>query len=146
MHRMAATSPTTGPTDVDPKDFLDTLEPRRTEEGLVLLELMRDATGAAPVMWGPSMVGYGSMHYRSPSGAAEGDWFRVGFSPRKAKLSLYGLQGHPRSEELLAQIGPHTLGAGCVYATRLDALDLEVLRELVAHSYADVTSIEVTGD
>lgn len=143
--RMAAKAPQTGPTNVDPKDFLDTLEPRRAEEGLVLLDLMREVTGAEPVMWGPSMVGYGAMHYRSPSGASEGDWFRVGFSPRKAKLSLYGLQGHPRSEELLARIGAHTLGAGCVYATRLDRLDLDVLQELVAHAYDDVTSIEVTG-
>lgn len=141
---MAGKAPITGPTDVDPKDFFDTLEPRRKAEGLILLDLMRDVTGAEPVMWGPSMVGYGSLHYRSPSGASEGTWFRVGFSPRKAKLSLYGLQGHPRSEELLARIGRHTLGVGCVYATRLEHLDLEVLRELVAHSYADVTSVEVT--
>ncbi|MGM0385276.1 MAG: hypothetical protein ACQERF_04745 [Actinomycetota bacterium] len=79
-----------------------------------------------------------------PERASEGDWFRVGFSPRKAKLSLYGLQGHPRSEELLGRIGPHTLGAGCVYATRLEHLDLDVFRELVAHAYDDVTSVEVT--
>lgn len=141
---MAGKAPTTGPTDVDPKDYLDTLEPRRRDEGLILLGLMREATGAEPVMWGPSMVGYGTMHYRSPSGASEGDWFRVGFSPRKAKLSLYGLQGHPRSEELLARLGRHTLGVGCVYANRLEHLDLDVLRELVAHSFVDVTSIEVT--
>ncbi len=141
---MAGKAPTTGPTGVDPQDFLGSLEPRRAEEGRILLDLMRKVTGAEPVMWGPSMVGYGSMHYRSPSGASEGTWFRVGFSPRKAKLSLYGLQGHPRSEELLARIGRHTLGVGCVYATRLEHLDLEVLRELVAHSYQDVTSVEVT--
>lgn len=140
---MAGKAPTTGPTDVDPRDYLDTLDPRRAEEGRILLDLMREATGSEPVMWGPSMVGYGSMHYRSPSGASEGDWFRVGFSPRKAKLSLYGLQGHPRSDELLGRIGRHTLGAGCVYATRLEHLDLEVLRELVAHAHDDVTSIEV---
>lgn len=89
------------------------------------------------------MVGYGTLHYRSPSGATEGTWFRVGFSPRAAKLTLYGLQGHPRSEELLARLGPHTLGAGCVYANRLEQLDLDVLRDLVAHSFADVTGVEV---
>lgn len=143
---MAGKAPTTVPTDVDPRSYLATLEPRRKDEGLILLDLMRDATGAEPVMWGPSIVGYGSMHYRSPSGASEGTWFRVGFSPRKAKLSLYGLQGHPGSEALLARIGKHTLGVGCVYATRLDHLDLDVLRELVAHAFTDITSVEVTGD
>lgn len=142
---MAGKAPTTAPTDVDPTAFLDTLEPRRREEGRVLLDLMAGVTGAEPVMWGPSMVGYGSLHYRSPSGGAEGDWFRVGFSPRRAKVSLYGLQGHPRSAELLERLGRHTLGAGCVYATRLEHLDLDVLRELVEHAFADVTAIEVTA-
>lgn len=141
---MAGKAPTTAPTDVDPREFLDGLTPRRREEGLVLLDLMREETGEQPVMWGPSMVGYGSFRYRSPSGAAEGDWFRVGFSPRAAKLTLYGLQGHPRSEELLARVGRHTLGAGCVYATRLEHLDLGVLRELVTHAYTEATGAEAT--
>jgi hypothetical protein len=143
---MAGKAPKTAPTDVDPRDFLDGLEPRRREEGLMLLDLMREETGEEPVMWGPSMVGYGSFRYRSPSGASEGDWFRVGFSPRTAKLTLYGLQGHPRSEELLARVGRHTLGSGCVYATRLEHLDLDVLRELVAHGYTEATGAEVTDD
>lgn len=134
---MAASTPKTAPTDVEPQAFLSTLEPRRREEGELLLDLMREATGAEPVMWGPSMVGYGSLDYRSASGATEGTWFRVGFSPRKAKVTLYGLQGHPRSAELLGRLGRHTLGAGCVYATRLEHLDLGVLRELTQHAYQD---------
>lgn len=140
---MAGKAPKTGPTDVDPREFLAALEPRRAREGAELLRLMREATGAEAVMWGPSMVGYGTMRYRSASGSAEGTWFRVGFSPRKAKISLYGLAGHPRSAELLGRLGPHTTGVGCVYATRLEHLDLDVLRELVAHAYAQVPSIEV---
>lgn len=142
---MAGKAPKTAPTDVPPEAFLDTLEERRREEGHVLLDRMRRVTGAEPVMWGPSIVGYGSMHYRSPSGAAEGDWFRVGFSPGKAKVTLYGLLGHPRTEELLERLGRHTVGVGCVYATRLEHLDLEVLEQLVAHAYADVTDLEVPG-
>ncbi len=108
----------------------------------MLLELMRSATGTEPVMWGPSIVGYGTMHYRSPSRASEGRWPRVGFSPRRAKLSLYGLQGHPESEALLAEIGRHTLGAGCVYVLRLEHLDTDVLSRLVCHSFEDVVSAE----
>ena len=140
---MAGRAPKTAPTDVPPEAFLETVDGRRAEEGRILLDLMAEATGSEGVMWGPSMVGYGSFHYRSPGGGAEGTWFRVGFSPRKAKLTFYGLQGHPRSEELLGRLGPHTLGAGCVYANRLEHLDLDVLRELVAHSFQDVTAVEV---
>lgn len=141
---MAGKSPTTAPTDEDPRDFLAALDTeRRRVEGEALLDLFHEATGAEAVMWGPSIVGFGTMHYRSPSGASEGDWMRVGFSPRKAKLSLYGLQGHPRSEELLARLGRHTLGVGCVYALRLEHLDTAVLAELVKHSFDDIVSTEV---
>ncbi|SOC52437.1 protein of unknown function (DU1801) [Ornithinimicrobium cerasi] len=146
MGVMAGRAPTTAPTDVRPTAFLETLDERRSGEGRVLLDLMREATGSEGVMWGPSMVGYGSFHYRSPSGGAEGTWFRVGFSPRKARITLYGLLGHPRSEELIARLGKNTVGVGCVYATRLEHLDLDVLRELAAHSFQDVTAVEVVDD
>jgi hypothetical protein len=140
---MAGRAPKTARTDVRPTAYLESLDARRAAEGRVLLDLMAEATGTEGVMWGPTMVGYGSLRYRSPSGATAGEWFRVGFAPRRAKLTFYGLQGHPRSEELLARLGPHSLGAGCVYANRLEHLDLEVLRELVAHAFTDVTEVEV---
>lgn len=141
---MAGKAPKTGPTTQDPRDYVSSLESaRRREEGLILLDLMCTATGVEPVMWGPSIIGYGILHYRSASGASEGAWPRVGFSPRKAKISLYGLQGHSRSNELLATIGQHTTGAGCVYALRLEHLDTAILRALVKHAYHDVVSTEV---
>ncbi len=144
---MAGKKPKTAPTHQDPRDYLASLDSeRRREEGAALLDLMREATGAEPVMWGPSMIGYGIFQYRSPNSATEGEWLRVGFSPRKAKISLYGLQGHPRSEELLAALGKHTLGVGCVYALRLEHLDTRILTELVQHSFEDVVSIEVVKD
>jgi hypothetical protein len=90
---------------------------------------MNRVTGERPVMWGPSMVGYGSCHYRYATGR-EGDWFVVGFSPRKASMTLYGLQ-HPDAAPLLARLGPHKLGAGCVYVGRLGKVDLGVLEQLV---------------
>lgn len=144
---MAGKTPSTAPTSQDPRDYLASLDSaRRREEGAVLLNLMRDATGVEPVMWGPSMIGYGTLHYRSPTGASEGEWLRVGFSPRKAKISFYGLQGHPESATLLAAIGRHTVGVGCVYALRLQHLDAQVLAELVRHSFQDVVSTEVVDD
>lgn len=142
---MAGRAPKTARTGVRPTTYLASLDARRAAEGRVLLDLMAEATGTEGEMWGPTMVGYGSFHYRSSSGATEGEWFRVGFSPRRAKLTFYGLQGHPRSEELLSRMGPQTLGAGCVYANRLEHLDLDVLRELVAHAFTDVTEVEVDG-
>ncbi|NTV39336.1 MAG: DUF1801 domain-containing protein [Demequinaceae bacterium] len=124
------------PTDQDPLDFLAAVEPeRRRLEGETLLGLMEKATGQPAVMWGPSIVGFGSYTYKYASGR-QGDWLRVGFSPRKAALSLYGLKDHADAAELLAELGPHTGGVGCIYVKRLDTLDLDVLSELVRRSYS----------
>jgi len=123
-------------TDVPVADFLQSVEPeRRRLEGERLHAIMREVTGQPGVMWGPTMVGFGDMHYRSAAGR-EGDWFKVGFSPRKAKLSLYGLKDTAEQIALLPQLGPHTVGVGCVYANRLDALDEQVLRRLIALGFA----------
>jgi hypothetical protein len=85
-------------------------------------------------MWGPSIVGYGHLRYRYETGR-EGDTARVGFSPRKAAISLYGLQGDDGAQDLLDRLGPHRRGAGCVYVTRLDAVDQDVLRELIVRGW-----------
>lgn len=122
------------PTDVPVEEFLSTLDARRSAEGTELVELFRSVTGADPVMWGPSIVGFGTYAYRYASGH-EGIWPRAAFSPRKAKLSLYGLQTHPDAEPLLDRLGTHTRAVDCVYVTRLDRVDLDVLRELVALSW-----------
>ena len=121
----------TQPTDQPIEDFLATVSSeQRREEGRRLVALMEEVTGEPAVMWGTSIVGFGTMRYRYASGR-EGDWMRVGFSPRKAQLSLYGLKDHPASAPLLAELGPHTSGVGCVYVKRLDDIDEEVLRDLV---------------
>lgn len=125
----------TRPTNRSPEQFIEELEwPRRVEHGRELLTLFNQVTGAKPVMWGPTMIGYGEVHYVSPAGR-EGDWFQVGFSPRKASLSLYGLQGSPRSGELLNKLGKHQRGAGCVYVNKLEDIDMNVLEQLVRHSW-----------
>lgn len=126
----------TQPTDVAVEDFLAGVEPaQRRDEGMRLHELMSAVTGEPGTMWGPSMVGYGSLHYKYASGR-EGDTMRVGFSPRKGAISLYGLQDHPEAALLLEKLGPHTTGAGCVYVKKLEAVDDAVLRQLVKLAYA----------
>lgn len=121
----------TRPTDIDPATFVDAVEhPTRRADAQVLLRLMEEVTGERPVMWGDAIVGFGRYHYRYASGR-EGDWMRIGFSPRKSSLSLYGLQTGPDAEALLAKLGKHKRGAGCVYVNKLADVDAEVLQQLV---------------
>jgi hypothetical protein len=122
------------PTEVPVDEFLATLDARRSAEGADLVALFGAVTGAPAVMWGPTMIGFGTYAYRYASGH-EGVWPRAAFSPRKAKLSFYGLQTHPDAAALLDRLGPHTTGVDCVYVTHLAAIDLDVLRELVALSW-----------
>lgn len=120
----------TGPTDVDPARYCAELPTaRRREEGSRLLALFGEVTGERAVMWGPSMVGYGTWEYRYASGHA-GTWFRMGFSPRKAALSLYGLMDADGSETLLERLGKHRRGKSCLYVNGLKDVDEAVLREL----------------
>jgi hypothetical protein len=121
-------------TEVEPTDYVATLDERRRREGAALLEMFGAATGEPATMWGPSMIGYGQVHYRYASGR-EGDTFQLGFSPRRAELALYGIQGFPRSEELLDRLGKHRRGVGCVWVRKLEDVDEDVLRELIAHAW-----------
>lgn len=123
------------PTEVSVDEYLASLDTRRSAEGAELVAIFRTVTGAEPVMWGPSMIGFGTYAYRYASGH-DGVWPRAAFSPRKAKLSFYGLQTHPESAALLERLGSHTTGVDCVYVTRLSAIDLDVLRELIALGWA----------
>ena len=130
------------PTDVPVDEFLSTLDPRRAAEGAELVDIYRSVTGAEPVMWGPSIVGFGQYAYTYASGHT-GVWPRTGFSPRKAKLSLYGLQDHPDSASVLERLGPHTAAVGCVYVNRLAAIDVDVLRELIALGWSTTADTAV---
>jgi hypothetical protein len=124
----------------DPQALLEAIDDeRKREDAERLLRLMTEVTGEPPKLWGPTMIGFGSFHYRYASGH-EGDTMKVGFAPRKSALTLYGLQGHPQSEELLTALGKHTLGKGCVYVKRLDDIDIDVLRQLVAHAHVEAES------
>lgn len=130
--------PKTKPTDADVQAFLKAATPaRRREDGLALAAIFAEVTGAEPVMWGPTMVGYGSFRYISPANPrTRGDWPKVAFSPRKAQLSLYGLKDLPEGAALLPELGKYTEGAGCVYVRKLDDVDPGVLRRLIAIAWA----------
>jgi len=128
----------TQPTDADVEAFLHSATPeRRREDGLALAQLLKDVTGANPVMWGPSMVGYGSYRYRSPRDPKRvGDWPKVAFSPRKSALTIYGLKDLPEGAKLLPELGTFTEGVGCIYVKRLDDVDTGVLRRLIAIAWS----------
>jgi hypothetical protein len=109
----------------------------RRADAKALVKLMRSATGENPKMWGPSIVGFGSCHYRYESGR-EGDMPLIGFSPRKAANVLYGTIGCSASKTLLGKLGKHTTGKGCLYIKKLADVDREVLEAMVAESVAAV--------
>lgn len=128
----------TQPTDVSVEEFLAAVEhPKRREDGFELLEMMRDITGQEAVMWGPSIVGFGSYHYKYESGR-EGDSAAVGFSPRKTNLALYGLTYGPDADRLLPELGKHKTGAACLYVNKLDDVDRGVLAEMIRTGYKHV--------
>lgn len=129
----------TAATSKDPYHFIDeTVESEeKRKDSLALIDMMKKITGHEPKMWGPTMIGFGDWHYVSPSGR-EGDWFSMGFSPRKAAISLYitmDASGHP---ELMSRLGKHTTGKGCIYVKRLSDVDMGVLEELAVTSYEEL--------
>jgi hypothetical protein len=125
-------------------EFLNAVEPaRRRDQGLELLDLFTEVTGVEPAMWGPTIVGYGRLRYTYATGHS-GEMMRVGFSPRKAALTLYGMTLYGSNADLLERLGPHTTGKGCLYVKRLDAIDREVLRELVTRGWNEGDDFEAS--
>jgi hypothetical protein len=137
----AMAEPALSPTPVDPREFLAAVPHAvRRADGEVLLRLMEDVTGQPARMWGPSIVGFGQYHYRYASGH-EGDAAAVAFSPRKAHLVLYGLTYAGSSDVLLAELGKHKRGAGCLYVNKLADIDLVILRQLVEEGYDYMSTV-----
>jgi hypothetical protein len=130
----------TVPTGDDVAAFLARVEPAtRRRDAERLLALYRAATGEQPAMWGSSIVGFGTYHYRYPSGR-QGDMAAAAFSPRKAATSVYVMDGFDAYGDLLARLGPHTVGKGCLYLRSLDVVDLDALADLVGRSYRTLTA------
>lgn len=120
--------------DESVKEFIDRVEqPRKREDSYRLLDIFFETTGYEAKMWGESIIGFGSYHYKYKSGH-EGDAPLVGFSPRKAKISLYFATGDTKREELLKRFGKHTAGKACVYINKVNDIDIEVLKELIRQS------------
>ena len=131
----SSTDRITQPSDADVTAFLDGVtDARRRDDARAVVELMREVTGASPRMWGTTTIGFGRQSYRTADGK-EREWFAVGLAPRKAALTLYGLTYHGSNTDLLERLGPHTTGKGCLYVKRLDAVDREVLTELVRRGW-----------
>ncbi len=115
-------------------EFLDGLDDEnRRQDCRTVLDLMRQVTATEPKMWGSSIVGFGSYHYKYESGR-EGEWFLTGFSPRKQALTLYIMSGFKRYELLLRKLGKHKRGKSCLYVKRIEDIDLATLTELIEQS------------
>ncbi|MFC0522764.1 DUF1801 domain-containing protein [Pontibacillus salicampi] len=117
-------------------EFIEAVESKRKKEDAYrLLDMFTNISGYPAKMWGPSIIGFGSFHYQYESGH-EGDAPLVGYSPRKAKISLYLESGDPNREELLEKLGKHSTGKSCLYVNKLADIDEEVLKELIRSSIA----------
>ncbi|MGY5874926.1 MAG: DUF1801 domain-containing protein [Candidatus Thorarchaeota archaeon] len=125
----------TKPTDASVEGFLGSVEhDRRREDSFELLEIMKSITKEEPVMWGPSIVGFGLYHYKYETGR-EGDMPRVGFSPRKQSLTVYIMPGFDEYEDLLGKLGKHKTGKSCLYINKLADVNMDVLRTIIEKSY-----------
>ncbi|SRR5258708_5937732 len=127
----------TKPTDKSVASFVNALtEPAKRSDAKALLALMKRATGEKPKLWGPSIIGFGTYHYTYESGR-EGDTVLVGFSPRKPATVLYGVTGSKSAKRLLAKLGEHTTGKGCLYIKKLSDVDQQVLEHLIVEAVAE---------
>lgn len=121
-------------TDASVIEFIEKVDNlKKKEDAYKLLDIFTDTSGYPAKMWGPSIIGFGSYHYKYASGH-EGDAPLVGFSPRKAKISFYFATGDTKREELLEKFGKHTSGKSCVYINKVADIEVEVLKELINQS------------
>lgn len=120
-------------TGADVKDFIEAFAdtPQKKADSYALLDFMQETTGYEPKMWGPSIIGFGQYHYKSERSRQEGDWPLVGFSPRKAAISLYVYTGLPEHAHLLEKLGKFKTGKACIYIKKLSDINLDALKVLI---------------
>ena len=122
----------TKPTAVNVEDFINTItDEQKRKDSFVLLEMMKKATGEDPILWSSSVIGFGIKRYKSPTTGREVDWLRIGFSPRKANLSLYLMVNIKEQATTLKKLGKHKAGVGCLYINKLEEIDLKVLKGMI---------------
>jgi hypothetical protein len=122
----------TKPTSASVEDFINTVkDEQKRKDCFVLLEMMKKASGEKPVLWSSSVIGFGSKRYKSPGTGREVDWLRIGFSPRKANLSLYLSLYIKEHAAALERLGKYKTGVGCLYINKLEDIDLDVLKEII---------------
>ena len=118
----------------DVEAFLNSVaDEKKRQDSFTILDFMKKVTGMEPEMWGDSIIGFGSYHYKYASGR-EGDWFLTGFSPRVQNLTLYIMAGFDNYDQLLGKLGKYSTGKSCLYIKRIEDVDMDVLKELVEQS------------
>ena len=126
----------TKPTSASVADFINSIkDEQKRKDSFVLLEMMKKAIGEEPKMWGNALIGFGQVKLKSPNTGREVDWLRLGFSPRKANLSLYisGDINHQHAEAL-KKLGKHKTGVGCLYINKLEDIDIKILKKMIEAS------------
>lgn len=122
----------TKPTVASVEDFINSIpDEQKRKDSFVLLEMMKKASGEKPVLWSNSIIGFGNKRYKSATTGREVDWLKIGFSPRKANLSLYVSVGIQEHADALSKLGKHKTGVGCLYINKIDDIDLKVLRGII---------------
>lgn len=138
-----AYTPKTKATKQNVSDYLETVGEKRRDEAHVLIEMMQRVSGEKPKMWGPSMIGFGKYHYISKS-KCEADWFKIGFSPRKAKISLYVSCDTDEFADDLDHLGKHARGKGCIYVNKLEDIDMDILEKITKYAYDNARDFDAS--
>ncbi len=122
----------TKPTAASVEDFINKVQDeQKRKDSFVLLEMMKKATGEEPVLWSNSIIGFGNKRYKSPNTGREVDWLLIGFSPRKANLSLHLTMDIKKHAAALKKLGKHKTGGGCLYINKLEDVDIKVLKGMI---------------
>ena len=128
----------TKPTQASVKEFLNQIpDKERRDDCFAIAKMMEEITGEKPKMWGPSIIGFGTYHYKYESGR-EGDWPKTGFSPRKNNLTLYIMMGFEKQPELMKQLGKHSTSKSCLYIKRLSDIHIPTLKKLIKSSVKEL--------
>mgnify|MGYP001596826136 CR=1 len=122
----------TKPTSSSVEDFIDSIaDAQKRKDSNMILKMMGKASREKPKMWGHSMIGFGEVRYKSPATGREVDWFKIGFSPRKANLSLHLCCNLQRHTDALKKLGKHKTGVGCLYINKLEDVDIKILEKII---------------